>query len=35
VSIYGPKFADESFARRHANAGLLSMANNGRNTNSS
>lgn len=34
-SIYGPKFNDENFNRRHACGGLLSMANNGRNTNSS
>jgi len=34
-SIYGPNFADEDFTRRHSCAGLLSMANSGRNTNSS
>ncbi len=34
-SIYGEIFKDESFSRRHACAGLLSMANKGRNTNSS
>jgi len=34
-SIYGPTYADESFERKHACAGLLSMANKGRNTNSS
>lgn len=34
-SIYGPIFEDENFQRRHACAGLLSMANRGRNTNSS
>jgi len=35
ASIYGPNFADENFNRKHACAGLLSMANRGRNTNSS
>ncbi len=34
-SIYGEKFKDENFLRRHACAGLLSMANKGRNSNSS
>lgn len=34
-SIYGDSFKDESFQRRHACAGLLSMANKGRNQNSS
>lgn len=34
-SIYGPKFNDENFQRRHACAGLLSMANSGRNSNHS
>ena len=34
-SIYGKHFEDENFQRRHAHAGILSMANHGRNTNSS
>jgi cyclophilin family peptidyl-prolyl cis-trans isomerase len=35
-SIYGTKnFPDENFTRRHAHAGLLSMANSGKDTNSS
>ncbi|KAG7389985.1 hypothetical protein PHYBOEH_007182 [Phytophthora boehmeriae] len=34
-SIYGGKFADESFKYRHRKAGLLSMANAGKNTNGS
>jgi peptidyl-prolyl isomerase G (cyclophilin G) len=34
-SIYGEYFKDENFQRRHACAGLLSMANKGRNSNSS
>ena len=34
-SIYGEFFKDENFKRRHACAGLLSMGNIGRNTNSS
>lgn len=34
-SIYGKAFGDENFERKHASAGLLSMSNKGRNTNSS
>ncbi|KAJ1303285.1 hypothetical protein OPQ81_011482 [Rhizoctonia solani] len=34
-SIYGRKFADESFQHKHDRAGLLSMANSGPNTNTS
>mmetsp|Transcript_10859 Transcript_10859/g.12407 ORF Transcript_10859/g.12407 Transcript_10859/m.12407 type:complete len:491 (+) Transcript_10859:87-1559(+) len=34
-SIYGSKFDDEDFASKHTQAGLLSMANSGPNTNGS
>lgn len=34
-SVYGGSFPDETFARRHVQAGILSMANRGRNTNTS
>lgn len=34
-SIYGGKFNDESFKRKHDTHGLLSMANRGPNTNNS
>lgn len=35
MSIYGPRFMDESFARLHSRCNLLSMANSGPNTNNS
>uniref|UniRef100_T1J488 Peptidyl-prolyl cis-trans isomerase n=1 Tax=Strigamia maritima TaxID=126957 RepID=T1J488_STRMM len=33
ISIYGPKFDDENFKINHWKAGLISMANAGKNTN--
>jgi len=35
MSIYGDKFDDEALSGRHNRAGVLSMANSGRNTNNS